>query len=154
MGGLVFSLGLILVVIAGAELFTGNNLLVMAWASKKITLFDLLRNWAVVCFANFIGAFGLAIFVYLSGHPEMNQGAIANQYIKIAAAKCNLPFQQAFFSGILCNVLVCLALWMAQAGRSVTDKIFAVVLPVSAFVAAGYEHSVANMFFIPMGILL
>lgn len=154
LGGLVFSLGLIMVVIAGAELFTGNNLLVMAWADKKITLSELLKNWTIVCIANFVGAFGLAILVYLSKHPEMNNGAVAENYIKIANAKCNLSFQQAFFGGVLCNALVCLAVWMAQAGRSVTDKILAVFLPVTAFVAAGFEHSVANMYFIPMGILL
>lgn len=154
LGGVAFSLGLLLVVVAGAELFTGNNLLVMAWADNKITFRELLRNWAIVCFANFIGAFGLALLVYLSKHAEMQNGAIAQQYLKIATYKSNLPFAQAYFSGVLCNVLVCLAVWMASAGRTVTDKLVAIIFPVSAFVAAGFEHSIANMYFIPMGILL
>lgn len=154
LGGIVFSLGLILVVVAGAELFTGNNLLVMAWADGKISFKEVLKNWGVVCLSNFIGAFGLAMIVYLSKHPDMNGGAVGAHYVKIAAAKCNLSFQQAFFSGMLCNVLVCLAVWMAQAGRSVIDKVIVIIFPISAFVAAGFEHSIANMFLIPMGILL
>lgn len=154
LGGFAFSLGLILVIVAGAELFTGNNLLAMAWADGKISFFDLLKNWLLVCGANFLGAVGLALLVFLSGHPEMNDGAIADQYLKIAAAKCSLPFWPAFFKGILCNVLVCLAVWMAFAGRSLFDKAVAIVFPISAFVAAGFEHSVANMYFIPMGMLV
>ncbi|MBB5348541.1 formate/nitrite transporter family protein [Desulfoprunum benzoelyticum] len=154
LGGLAFSLGLILVVVAGAELFTGNNLLAMAWADGKITAFELMKNWAVVCCANFIGAVGLALLVFLSGHPEMNNGAIADQYLKIAAAKCTMPFWTAFFKGVLCNVLVCMAVWMAFAGRSVIDKVVAIVFPISAFVAAGFEHSIANMYFIPLAMLL
>jgi formate/nitrite transporter len=154
LGGLAFSLGLILVVVAGAELFTGNNLLAMAWADGKITAFELIKNWAVVCCANFIGAAGLALLVFLSGHPEMNNGAIADQYVKIAAAKCSMPFWTAFFKGVLCNVLVCMAVWMAFAGRSVIDKVVAIVFPISAFVAAGFEHSIANMYIIPLAMLL
>ena len=154
LGGFAFSLGLILVVVAGAELFTGNNLLAMAWADGKITAFELMKNWAVVCCANFIGAVGLALLVFLSGHPEMNNGAIADQYLKIAAAKCTMPFWTAFFKGVLCNVLVCMAVWMAFAGRSVIDKVVAIVFPISAFVAAGFEHSIANMYFIPLAMLL
>jgi formate/nitrite transporter len=154
LGGVAFSLGLILVVVAGAELFTGNNLLAMAWADRRISTVELLRNWVVVCGANFVGAAGLAGFVYVSGHPELNNGAIAEQYLKIAAAKCALPFWTAFFKGVLCNVLVCMAVWMASAGRSVTDKILAIVFPISAFVAAGFEHSIANMYIIPLAILL
>jgi len=154
LGGLVFSLGLFLVIVAGAELFTGNNLLVMAWADGKISTAEVLRNWAVVCCGNFIGAAGLALLVFLSRHPEMNDGAIAEQYLKIAAAKCALPFWTAFFKGVLCNVLVCMAVWMALAGRSVVDKAIAIIFPISAFVAAGFEHSIANMFFIPLAMLL
>jgi formate/nitrite transporter len=153
-GGVVFSLGLLLVVVAGAELFTGNNLLAMAWADGLITTGEVLRNWGVVCIANFIGAAGLALLVYLSGHTDMNGGAVGAHYMKIAAAKCALPFATAFFSGVLCNVLVCLAVWMAFAGRTVVDKAVAIVFPISAFVAAGFEHSIANMYFIPMGLLL
>jgi len=149
LGGVAFSLGLILVVIAGAELFTGNNLLAMAWADGKITTGELARNWVVLCIANFVGAAGLAVLVHLSGHTSMNGGAVAANYVKIAAMKCTLPAWQAFLSGVLCNVLVCLAVWMAFAGRSVVDKVVAIVLPITAFVAAGFEHSVANMYFIP-----
>lgn len=154
LGGLSFSLGLLLVVVAGAELFTGNNLLAMAWADKKITTSELLNNWLVVCGANFIGAIGLAVLVFLSGHTELNQGAIAEQYLKIAEAKCSLPFWTAFFRGVLCNVLVCMAVWMALAGRSVIDKSVAIIFPISAFVAAGFEHSIANMYFIPLAMLI
>lgn len=152
-GGSAFSLGLILVIVAGAELFTGNNLLAMAWAEGKISTFDVLRNWGTVCFANFIGAAGLALLVFFSGHTSMNQGEIAEQYIKIAIAKCSMPFWTAFFKGVLCNVLVCLAVWMAFAGRSVVDKVVAIIFPISAFVAAGFEHCIANMYIIPLAIL-
>jgi formate transporter len=154
LGGVAFSLGLLLVVVAGAELFTGNNLLAMAWADGKISTMALLRNWLVVCCSNFIGAVGMAILVFYSGHPDMNNGAIAEQYLKIAEAKCLLPFWTAFYRGVLCNILVCMAIWMAFAGRSVFDKAVAIVFPISAFVAAGFEHSIANMYFIPMGMLL
>ena len=154
LGGVAFSLGLILVVVAGAELFTGNNLLAMAWADGKISTRDLLRNWAIVCAGNFIGATGLAVLVFLSRHAEMNDGAIAQEYVRIAAAKVALPFSTAFFKGVLCNVLVCMAVWMAFAGRSVIDKAVAIVFPISAFVAAGFEHSVANMYLIPFAMLL
>ena len=153
-GGLVFSLGLILVVVGGAELFTGNNLLVMAWADRKITTAEMLRNWVLVYVSNAAGAIGLAVVVYLSHHADMNQGAVGLQYVKIAAAKTALPFWEAFFKGVLCNLLVCLAIWLALAGRSVTDKVLAVVFPISAFVAAGFEHCVANMYLIPLGIFL
>lgn len=154
LGGLVFSLGLILVVVAGAELFTGNNLLIMAYADGKISLMDVLKNWLLVCLANFIGAAGIAVIVYFSNHPQLNQGGIAAKYLQIAEAKCSLSFQHAFFSGMLCNILVCLAVWMAQAGRSIIDKAIVIIFPVTAFVAAGFEHSIANMYFIPMGLLL
>lgn len=154
LSGFVFSLGLILVVIAGAELFTGNNLIAMAWADGKIKGIEVLKNWLIICVSNCIGAIGLAFFVYMSKHPEMNQHAIASQYIKIASMKCSLPFFQAFFSGVMCNILVCLAVWMTQAGRSIIDKVIAIVFPITAFVAAGFEHSIANMYFIPMGIFL
>lgn len=154
LGGLSFSLGLILVVIAGAELFTGNNLLVMAWASRRISTSELLRNWCVIYLANLAGALGLVALVYLSNHWQMNGGAVGIQAVKIAAAKSALPFWEAFFTGVLCNILVCLAVWLALAGRSVMDKVLAIIFPISAFVAAGFEHSVANMYFIPLGLLL
>lgn len=154
LGGIGFSMGLILVVVAGAELFTGNNLLAMAWADGKISTAELLKNWAIVCGANFIGAGGLALLVFLSGHPDLNNGAVATQYLKIAAAKCSLPFWTAFFRGVMCNVLVCMAVWMGAAGRSVIDKAVAIVFPISAFVAGGFEHSIANMYLIPLAMLL
>lgn len=154
LGGLAFSLGLILVVIAGAELFTGNNLLVMACVAGRISLATMLKNFAVIFVANFIGAAGLAGLVVLSGHAKMGDGAVGATAISIAAAKCALPFGEAFFKGILCNVLVCLGVWLAMAGRNVADKILAIVFPISAFVAAGFEHSVANMYFIPLGLFL
>jgi formate transporter len=154
LGGVAFSLGLILVVVAGAELFTGNNLLAMAWADGKITTRDLLRNWAIVCLGNFIGASGLAVLVFLSGHPDMNGGAVGQETIRIAAAKAAMPFWTAFFRGVLCNVLVCMAVWMTFAGRSVVDKAVAIVFPISAFVAAGFEHSIANMYFFPLAMLI
>ncbi len=154
LGGLAFSLGLVLVVVTGAELFTGNNLIVMAWADGKVSTREVLRNWAIVYVANGIGAAGLAWLVWMSGHPSLGKGAIAAQTIAIAAAKTTLPFGEAFFRGVMCNVLVCMAVWLAMAARSVTDKILAVVLPISAFVAAGFEHSIANFYLIPLAMLL
>lgn len=154
LGGLVFSLGLVLVVVAGAELFTGNNLLVMAWADRRISTAELLRSWAIVCVGNFTGAVGLAVLAWLAHHGDMNGGTVAAEYLRIAQAKITLPFWTAFFRAVLCNALVCLAVWMAMAGRSVADKVLAIVFPISAFVAAGFEHSVANMYLVPMAMLL
>jgi formate transporter len=154
LGAMCFSLGLLLVVVAGAELFTGNNLLAMAWADGKVTTMELLRNWAVVCVANFAGAAGLALLVFLSGHTAINGGAVGRAYLEIAVAKSTLPLSELFFRGVLCNVLVCMAVWMVLAGRSVVDKFAAIVLPISAFVAAGFEHSIANMYFFPLALLL
>jgi formate transporter len=154
LGGLVFSLGLILVVVAGAELFTGNNLIAMAWAGGHVSTAELLRNWVLVCAANFVGAAGLALLVWLSGHASMNDGAVARTAIRIATAKADLPWLAAFFRGVLCNLLVCMAVWMAMAGRSVTDKVLVIVFPITAFVAAGFEHSIANMYFFPLAMLL
>jgi len=154
LGGVVFALGLVLVVIAGAELFTGNNLMVMSWVGNRISTGLLVRNLVVVYVANAIGAIGLAGLVALSGHGDFHHGMIGATAMKIATAKVAGGFAELFFKGILCNLLVCLAIWLAMAGRSVTDKIVAIVFPVSAFVAAGFEHSVANMYFIPLGLFL
>ena len=154
LGGLVFSLGLFLVLVAGAELFTGNNLLAMAWAENCLTTREVLVNWAIVCTANFVGAVFLAWLVFMSGHTALNNGAIGQTYMQVAATKMSLPPVRAFFSGIMCNVLVCTAVWVALAGRSVTDKLLAIVLPISAFVAAGFEHSIANMYVIPLAMML
>ena len=154
LGGVCFSLGLLLVVVAGAELFTGNNLLAMAWADNQVSTMEVLRNWGVVCAANFAGAAGLAVLVFLSGHQDLNNGAVGRAYLAIAAAKSTMSLTEMVFRGVLCNVLVCMAVWMALAGRSVVDKFVAIVLPISAFVAAGFEHSVANMYFFPMALML
>ena len=154
LGGLAFSLGLVLVTVAGAELFTGNNLIAMAWASGQVSTAQLLRNWAVVCTANLMGAAGLAVLGFWSGHASMNDGAVARTALRIATSKAELPLVELFFRGVLCNTLVCMAVWMAMAGRSVTDKAVAIVFPITAFVAAGFEHSIANMYFFPLAMLL
>lgn len=154
LAGVVFSLGLILVVVAGAELFTGNNLLVMTYVAGRISMGKLLGNFAIVYGTNFIGAAGLAAVVALAGHDQLGNGAVGRAAVATAAAKVALPFAEAFFRGVLCNVLVCLAVWLAMAGRTVTDKILAIIFPVAAFVAAGFEHSVANMYFLPLGCFL
>lgn len=152
-GGLVFCLGLILVVIAGAELFTGNNLIVMAYVDGHVSLSQLLGNWGLVYVGNFIGAIGMLMMIYLSGHWQLADGALLDKVISIAHGKVTLDWHEAFFRGVLCNVLVCLALWLCFAGRSVIDKVIAILFPITAFVALGFEHSVANMYFIPAGML-
>jgi formate transporter len=154
LGGVTFCLGLVMVVVAGAELFTGNNLLVMARARGLISTTEVLRNWTIVFLGNLIGAFGLALLVYLSHHAEMNNGAIEREYLNIAATKMALPFWTAFFRGVLCNSMVCLGVWMSMAGRSVIDKVIAIVFPISAFVVAGFEHCIANLYFFSMALLL
>jgi formate transporter len=154
LGGLVFCLGLSIVVVGGAELFTGNNLIVMARASGRISTAALLRNWVIVYIGNFIGGAGLAVMVLFSHHPDMNNGRIAVTMLTTATAKISPSLLTLFFKGILCNILVCTAVWLAAAGRSVSDKIIALILPVSAFVAAGFEHSVANMYFLSVAWLL
>lgn len=152
-GGLSFCLGLILVVIAGAELFTGNNLLIMAYVDKKITLKQMVANWGVVFIGNLIGSLGVVFLIYLSDEWLMTGDAVGAKAILIANEKVNLSFTAAFARGILCNALVCLAVWLCFACHSVTDKILAIIFPVTAFVAMGFEHSVANMYFIPAGII-
>jgi len=154
MGGLAFSLGLIIVLVGGAELFTGNNLIVMAWASGNVSTKKMLRNWVVVYFGNLIGAVGLVVLVFLSHHLDMNGGRIGLSVLTTAAAKIQPDAVTLFFKGVLCNLLVCLAVWLAYAGRSVTDKIVAAIFPVSAFIAAGFEHCVANMYFLPLAWLM
>jgi formate transporter len=153
-GGLAFALGLVLVLVGGAELFTGNNLIVMAWASGKVSARTMLRNWTIVYLGNFVGALGLIVLVFYSHHLDMNDGRIGMSVLSTAAGKIRPDMLTLFCKGILCNVLVCAAVWLAYAGRSVTDKILAVMLPVSAFIAAGFEHCVANMYFLPLAWLL
>ena len=154
LGGLTFSLGLALVIVGGAELFTGNNLIVMAWASRKVSTREMLRNWVIVYFGNLVGALGLVVLVFFSHHFDMNGGRIGLSILNTGVAKIQPDVVTLFFKGVLCNVLVCLAVWLAYAGRSVTDKILALILPVSAFIAAGFEHCVANMYFLPLAWLL
>ncbi len=154
LGGVAFSLGLILVVVAGAELFTGNTLIIMAWAGRKISTPLILRNWALVYAGNFVGALLTVLLVYASRQFEFNGNEIGATALKVANGKVNLGFGEAVALGVLCNVLVTLAVWLALSARSTIDKIFAIIFPITAFVAAGFEHSIANMYFIPMGILL
>lgn len=153
-GGVTFSLGLILVIIGGAELFTGNCLITMAFASGKISMRELLRNWIIVYLGNLIGALTLVSWVYYSRYWGMNGNLVGVKALLIANTKVNLTFVEALVKGILCNALVCLAVWLCFSGRSVADKILAIIFPISAFVACGLEHSVANMYFIPLGIML
>lgn len=153
-GGITFSSGLILVVIAGAELFTGNNLMAMAWVDKKISTQSLLRNWSIVYLGNVVGCLITVILIYLTGLHQMNEGAVQTTAVKIAQAKYDLTFLETFAKGILCNALVCIAVWLVMAGRSVTDKILAVIFPVTAFVTLGFEHVIANWFFLPYAMLL
>jgi formate/nitrite transporter len=152
--GLTFSLGLILVVIGGAELFTGNTLLTMSWAAGRISVALVLRNWAIVFGGNFVGAFGIALLVFMSGEWQGAAGGIGLTALSIAEAKSHLGFGQAVILGILCNILVCLAVWLSFSARTTTDRILAIVPPVAAFVAAGFEHSIANMYFLPVGVLI
>ncbi len=154
LGGLAFSLGLILVVLAGAELFTGNNLIVMAWASRRVTTARLLRNWVLVYCGNFAGALATVGLVYATRQYTFGNGAVGAQALAIADAKVGLGFGQAIALGILCNALVCIAVWLCYSARSTADRILAIVPPIAAFVAAGFEHSVANMYFVPVGILV
>lgn len=153
-GGLAFSLGLILVVVGGAELFTGNNLLAMAWASRSITTRDVLAQWGVVYVGNFVGAVGTALLVLAAGTSGIEQGMVGETAVRIARGKVGLGMTEAFARGILCNVLVCLAVWLCMGARSVTDKVLAVLFPITAFVACGFEHSIANMYFLSVGFVL
>lgn len=154
LAGLVFCLGLILVIVGGAELFTGNILLVIAWASRKVTIRALLRNWMVVYLGNFVGSVGTAFLILMAKQYMNGSGAVGLTALSIANSKVELGFFPALFSGILCNGLVCLAVWMTYGARSTMDKIAAIIWPISAFVAAGFEHSIANMYFIPVGLLI
>ncbi len=152
--GLVFCLGLILVIVGGAELFTGNNLIVMAWAGRKVTTAQLLRNWTIVYIGNFVGSLGTAVLLFMSKQYAFGGGAVGTTALSIANAKVGLGFVQALALGILCNALVCLAVWLTFSARSTVDKIMAIIFPITAFVAAGFEHSIANMYFIPIGLFI
>jgi formate/nitrite transporter len=152
--GLVFCLGLILVVVGGAELFTGNNLIVMAWANGKVTSGALLRNWLIVYLGNFVGSIGTVILMFLTKQYTFGTNAVGITALRIGVAKVDLTFLQAIALGVLCNALVCLAVWLTYSARSTMDKILAIVFPITAFVAAGFEHSVANMYFIPYALFI
>lgn len=153
-GGLAFSLGLVLVLIAGAELFTGNILIVMAWADRKVSTSRVFRNWGVIYVANFIGAAAMALMIQWSGVLPLGDGAVGETAAAIAAGKVSIPWFEAFMRGVLCNTLVCLAVWLSLSARTVSGKIMAIVFPITAFVALGFEHSVANMYFLSLGWLL
>jgi len=152
--GLVFCLGLILVVVGGAELFTGNNLIVMAWASRKVSTYALLRNWVIVYAGNFAGSIGTVILMFLTRQYTFGANAVGVAALKIAVGKTSLDFWQAMALGILCNALVCLAVWLTYSARSTMDKILAIIFPITAFVAAGFEHSIANMYFVPYALFI
>jgi formate transporter len=154
LGGLVFCLGLILVVVAGAELFTGNNLIIMAWVNGKLTLGQLMRNWVIVYFGNLVGSLITVLLMYLTRQWTFSGYHVGVTALNVANSKVNLGFGEALARGVLCNALVCLAVWLCLSGRSVIDKILAIVFPITAFVASGFEHSIANMYFIPMGMML
>jgi formate/nitrite transporter len=151
---IAFSLGLILVVVCGAELFTGDVLMAIAWASRRLTLGAMLRAWAVILIGNLIGGIGTAVMVFWSDQWLLGNGEVGATALQIAAFKSSLTAAQAFWRGLLCNVLVCLAVWGSLAARSVTDKVLVVIPPVAAFVAAGYEHSVANFYYLPLAWLI
>jgi formate/nitrite transporter len=152
--GLAFCLGLILVVVGGAELVTGNNMIVMAWASKKVSTYALLRNWGIVYVGNFVGAIGTAILMLWSKQYTFGTNSAGVAALKIAVGKTSLDFWQALALGVLCNALVCLAVWMTYSARSTMDKIVAIIFPITAFVAAGFEHSIANMYFVPYALFI
>ncbi len=152
--GVSFSLGLILVIVGGAELFTGNNLIAMAWASRKVSTAALLRNWIIVYFGNLVGSIGTAMITFIARQYTFGGGAVGHTALAIANGKVHLGFWQAVALGVLCNALVCLAVWLTFSARSTVDKIAAIIFPIAAFVAAGFEHSVANMYFIPSGLLI
>lgn len=153
-GGLGFSLGLVLVIVGGAELFTGNNLIIMAWANKKVSTLQILRNWSLVFLGNFTGALFIVVLMLLSRQYLSSSGMVGMNILNIAKVKCELGFTQAVVLGILCNILVCLAVWLCYSSRSITGKIISVVFPITAFVTCGFEHSIANMYFVPKAILM
>lgn len=150
----VFTVGLMLVVVGGAELFTGNNLIVIAVLDKKARWTDLFKSWFVVYIGNFVGSIILALFIFWSGTWGLNNNLVGANVLKVASSKISLSFVQAFFRGVLCNWLVCLAVWLSMASKDIIGKLFAIYFPIMAFVASGFEHSVANMFIISYGILL
>lgn len=154
LGGLVFSVGLIMVVVGGAELFTGNTLIVMAWAGRKVKTTALLRNWALVYIGNFAGAAGSALLVFLAAQYGMGSELVGRYAVRVAEAKCQAGFGELVARGVLGNAMVCIAVWLAFSARSTTDRVLVVIPPIAMFVAAGFEHCVANMYYIPVALLI
>lgn len=154
LAGLVFTVGLILVIVGGAELFTGNNLIIMAFMSKKVSLKKLLNNWVVVWVGNLVGSMGTALIVFIGRQYTFGGNSIGLAALATANAKCSLTFVQAVALGVMCNAMVCLAVWMCYSARTTTDRILAIIPPIACFVAAGFEHSIANMYFIPIGLFI
>ena len=152
LAGLVFPCGLVLVVLAGAELFTGNTMMLLPLSQRRMTLVSMLWNWLIVYVTNFAGSVGIAFLIYHSGQLNAGNYLLGGMTIKIAAAKCHLTFLEAFLLGIFCNWLVCLAVWIAAAAQDTTGKILAIFFPIWLFVAAGFEHSIANMYYVPAGL--
>ena len=152
--GVAFSLGLILVVLGGAELFTGNNLIAVAWASRHITTAAVLRNWTIVWLGNLVGSLGTAALIVIAGQYQFGGGIVGETALSVAAGKVALEPARAFFLAILCNGLVCLAVWLTYSARTTVDKVVVIVPPIAAFVVMGFEHSVANMYFIPVAMLI
>jgi len=153
-GGICFCLGLVLVLCCGAELFTGNSLIICAKASGKVSWGGMLKNWAIVWLGNLVGALAAVALVYLAQVWSMNGGGVGEAMVSVAAGKVSPDWATLFFKGVMCNIFVCLAVWIGFSARTVVDKVIGIILPISAFVAAGFEHCVANMFFLPMGCLL
>ena len=153
-GAMTFATGLMMVVLTGAELFTGNVMMTFAVIEKRTSFLKLLRNWSIVYVGNFVGSIILALLIYLSGCSHNSHEALGAMGLTTACTKASLPFIEAFTRGILCNWLVCLAIWMASSSRHVIGKIFAIFFPIMTFVASGYEHSIANMYFLTNGLFL
>lgn len=152
--GIVFSLGLMLVVIGGAELFTGNCLIIMGYVGKRITTRELLNNWIISFLGNLVGSLTMVCWMYKTHQWEFFHNMVGAKALLIAHTKVNLTFKTALARGVLCNAMVCLAVWLCFSGRSVADKVLSIVFPIGGFVASGFEHCVANMYFIPIGIVL
>ena len=152
--GAVFSIGLILVILGGAELFTGNNLLVIPIFTKKVTFKQVARNWALVYLGNFVGSFLIVGLIFISGYWKLNNNAVGVAALTTAVNKVELSFVEALIRGILANWLVCLAVWLSLAARDLVGKVIGIAFPIAAFVAMGFEHSIANMYFIPLGLFL
>jgi formate transporter len=154
LAGFGFTLGLVLVIVGGAELFTGNNLIIMAFSSRKVSFSRLIQNWGIVYFGNFIGSLATVLIMFFTEQYTFGKGAVGYNALMIGNSKCSLGFIQAVTLGMMCNALVCLAVWLCYSARTTTDKIVSIILPITAFVAAGFEHSVANMYYIPMALVI